>query len=421
MQMDKLLLISRSKFAALIRLLKFPRPDNWLNLSALIGRLRFSSFIGRIGLPSVLHKTNTDWRTELLVQPDLSVLNCRVQLVRDEKDAGACDTFAVEICGSIHTPGDMRDTTLKITIADVSDTAPQAGPVLSKVKQWQMTDSPVFCYNAELGRLPEQDVAVPDWTAVARIHVDWLMFPRNGKRDLQFRTSVLSRRSNEELACAECTFTYENTDFGYVDLEENHLRTRTLAVALAFAVSAADNKLFNCEVDLIKSWARENIGLSQASDRTRRKLEEALNETVAFFRNGNRLNIFGICKEIVEIAPIADRYDILDFCLHVARTKGSVAAEELAILNDLAGWLKVDAARFREMAEKIVPVGMHEVRDTEVVLGVTSNMGKEGARRHLNREYSKWNARITNSDPEIQAQANQMLKLIAEARRQYVG
>jgi predicted ArsR family transcriptional regulator len=46
-------------------------------------------------------------------------------------------------------------------------------------------------------------------------------------------------------------------------------------------------------------------------------------------------------------------------------------------------------------------------------------MGREKVRRHLNKEYSKWNSRVTNADPGIQSQADQMLKLIAETRSQY--
>jgi preprotein translocase subunit Sec63 len=62
---------------------------------------------------------------------------------------------------------------------------------------------------------------------------------------------------------------------------------------------------------------------------------------------------------------------------------------------------------------------MHEVRDMETILGISSDMSKEKVRKHLNKEYSKWNSRVTNADPDIQSQADQMLKLIAEARSQY--
>jgi len=62
---------------------------------------------------------------------------------------------------------------------------------------------------------------------------------------------------------------------------------------------------------------------------------------------------------------------------------------------------------------------MHEVRDIETILGISSDMSKEKVRQHLNKEYSKWNSRVTNADPDIQNQADQMLNLIAEARNQY--
>ncbi len=87
----------------------------------------------------------------------------------------------------------------------------------------------------------------------------------------------------------------------------------------------------------------------------------------------------------------------------------------------MADWLEVDADRFRIMMEKVLPVDMHEVRDVEAILGITSDMSKERVRKHLNKEYSKWNSRVTNVDPDIQTQADQMLKLIAEAKSQYTA
>jgi uncharacterized tellurite resistance protein B-like protein len=247
------------------------------------------------------------------------------------------------------------------------------------------------------------------------------MFPQKGNRKLRFRTSILSRQSGEQLAWATFTLCYENPDFGYIDLQENIQRTKTLAVALAFAVSAVDGKLYDCEIELIKNWARKNVDISQASDKARKTLEKALNKTVAFFSSGNQLDIYKICKEIVEIVPVAQRYDILDLCLKVVKAKGTASAEEINLLKNLAEWLEVDTNRFRAMVEKTLPVDMHQIRDQEVILGLSSDMGKEKTREQLNKEFIKWNSRVTSSDPAIQSQADQMLKLIAEARRQYVS
>lgn len=370
---------------------------------------------------AILPKEVSNPDAEQTPQPDMEVLNCRVELTKQEKENPASDVFAVKICGSIHAPCDAHHTSLKISIMDITDANSAAHPVHTHVKQWQLQDSPAFCYCADLGKLPCQDTVLSDWTAVANLHLDWLTFPRKGKRNLQFHTSVLSRESGKEIAYAECNFTYENTSPGYIDLQENISRTKALAVPLAFAVSAADRKMHRREIDLIKNWVKANINSSEASDEVMRELEGALDKTIVFFRDGNKVNIHKICKELVKIAPLAQRYDILELCLYVAQADGVASAEELAILKNLASWLEVDTDRFRAMIEKILPANMHEVRDTEIILGVTSDMDKEKSRQQLNKEYIKWHSRVTNSDPQIRAQADQMLMMIADARSRYVG
>ena len=408
------------RLSAVIRRMRFPALRICSTVSGLSERPGLSALAGAIQ-QVVFGKVDCDAHVETFLTPDPAILNCRVRLVRDPKNGLASDVFAVEICGSVNAPGDDCEAILRAAILDVTDSADDPSPVYAKARQWQMGDSPAFCYSAELGKLTSRHTVLSDWAAVAQLRPEWLLFPRKGRRDLQFLASVSSRRDTQELAHAECTLSYDNSDLGYIDIEENSRRTKTLAVALAFTVSASDGRLFNCEVDVIKNWARDNVCSSQGSDKARRMLEKALNKTLAFFRDGNQLNTYEICKEIAEIAPLADRYDILDLCLRVAQAKGSAAPEELALLNDFTTWLEVDPDVFRGMAERILPVSMHQVKNTEAVLGVTSNMSKEKTRQHLNKEYSKWNARVTNSDPQIQAQADQMLSLIAESRRQYVG
>jgi len=411
-------LISRTRLAELV---------SRLRSGDLMSHFSFSGLINYIK-SSLSPKANPNPSIESSPELDLTVLNCRVKLSK-QQDEGLLsedgdsdfDAFDVEICGSIHAPQDVSSANLNISIVDVTEPRSQGEPVHALVKQWQMPDSSVFFYNAKLGKLPHQVTTISDWTSIALLRLDWLSLPHKGKRELMFITSIFPAEGGEQLAWARCYFAYHNRDFGYLDLQENDQRAKTLAVTLAFAVSAADKKLYDCEVELIKNWARENIDLSEASNKERRKLEKALNETIAFFRDGNQLNYYDICREIVEIAPLAVRYDILNLCLYVAQANSSVTQEELTVLKDLANWLEIDMDKFREMVEKVLPVDMHEVLDIETILGVTSDMSKEKARRHLNKEYSKWSARVTNPNPEIQSQADQMLKLIAEARSQYVG
>jgi len=393
----------------------------------LIKRFKLAELLSRLKPPCFLVPAEAGTQGSLAGTPAWGSFYCRVQLTKQQCNP-VSDTFNMEICGSVYAPTDPpgTDVTLRISIMDVTEGMRKAKPVQSQVKQWSVLDGSVpgssaFYYSADLGRLPNKITTLSDWTAVAHLSTDWLIFPRKGKRNLQFSTSVLSRQNGQELACAKCNFAYSNPKFGYLDVKENIQRTKNLAVALAFAVSAADCKLYDCEIELIKKWARFNFDHVQTSDKARRKLEKALDKTVAFFRNGNQLDTAAICKDIIESAPASIRYDILDLCLRVVQAKGSVATEELAILKDLASWLEVDMNRFRAMMEKTLPIRLHQGRDVEATLGVTTDMSREKTRRQLNKEYCKWNSRATSSNPEIRAQADQMLKLIAEARCQFIG
>ncbi|MBN2136818.1 MAG: TerB family tellurite resistance protein [Sedimentisphaerales bacterium] len=327
----------------------------------------------------------------------------------------------IDICGSIHALTDKDEATLKITVFDVTGKCRDPKPVLAGTTQWRIKDSGVFCYTGELGRLTGRDTVLSDWTSVAKLQIDWLLLPRSGKRQLFFHISILSRRDSQEMASADYVMAFTNRRFGYLDMQENRLRTRKLAIEVAFAVSAADGKLFRCEVDVIKDWAREDMAYSHATDDDRRRIDKILKKTFGFFRKGRKFNMRRACEEIVNIASPARRHDIVELCLRVAAANGFAVRDELAILRDLADWLEIEPDVFRGIMEKALPVNMHEVKDAEVVLGVTRDMNEETARRHLNKEYSKWNARVTNSDPQIQAQADEMLGLIADTRREYIG
>lgn len=406
-------LINRRRFSEIISRLSLKDFISNLNLSDLLNHLKVSA--------SPPPKRSPRPFVEVSPELDLTILNSRVKLSEYQDDDCTCDAFDVEICGSIHAPFDVQSATLKISIVDTTDPEPQTYPVYSLVKQWREPDSRVFCYSAGLGRLPQQVTTIPDWTSIVQLRLDWLQLPRKGNRELMFITTVFPAEGGEKLACTRCYFVYNNRDFGYLDLKENIKRSKTLAVALAFAISAADNKLYDSEIELIKNWTNENIDLSESSSKERRKLEKAFNETIAFFKDGNQLDYYNICSEIADIAPFADRCDIMNLCLHVAHANGSVTTEELNLLKDFANWLEIDIDTFREMILKVLPIEMYEEKDVETILGVTSDMNKEIARKHLNKEYSKWSSRVTNTDPEIQSQADQMLKLIAEARSQYVG
>ena len=140
-----------------------------------------------------------------------------------------CDAFAVEICGSINTPNDRHKAVLRVGILDITDGLQKEQSVQAKVKQWQKGDSQNLYFTSDLGTLPNKMTVLSDWTNVAKLRLDWILMPKMGKRKLKFNISILSAENNRELASSECIYEHENLYFGYIDLQENLKRSKTLS------------------------------------------------------------------------------------------------------------------------------------------------------------------------------------------------
>jgi Tellurite resistance protein TerB len=380
---------------------------------------KLKRYAKRANLPG--KERSNDIPEDFAVPVDPLRLNCRARIGREPKGDAWQSVLIVDICGTITAPDDGHEVRLEVGLADVTDESIDPLRILSRPKEGSIQGAPPFQFQTSMGKLCHQTTVLEDWTAAGQISPEWCVFPRQGQRLLKYSVAIVSQSTGNRLATAECTAKYENVETGYLDVEDNIQRAKTLAVGLAFSVGAANGTLLDPEVDVIHGWVNSNFGSSQASATVKLELEQALRKTAAFFRKGGNLDVEDICAEIAEIAPPVGRLDILDLCLRVAASKGQVAEAELTLLKNLADWLKVDRARLRTMAEKVLPVSMHQIEDEEMILGLTNEMGKDETRHQLNREYAKWSSRVISSDPAIRKQADEMLNLIANARTQHVG
>ena len=349
------------------------------------------------------------------------VLNCRLRIGREAQGDAWRTVLILDICGTIHAPSDGHNVGLRVSLGDVTDSESTPLSVLNRPKHGPLNGASYFLFESEMGRLCHRTMVLEDWTTVAQLYPDWFVLPRRGHRKLHCSVSIVSKETGDLLACAGCVAAYENLEVGYLDIEDNIQRAKTLAVGLAFSVGAANGQLLDPEVNVIYAWVTTNFASGDASAGAKLELERALQKTAAFFRRGGRLNTPEICAEVVEIAPLVGRLEILDLCLRVAAAKGQVTASEFIILKDLSAALQIDRNRLRAMVEKVLPVEMHQTHDAEMILGVTDAMSMEEARRQLNHEYAKWSSRVISTDPAIRRQADQMIRLIADARTQYVA
>lgn len=357
-----------------------------------------------------------------LCQPlDLGVFNCRARIGRQPDGDTWRSVLVVDICGTIQAPDDGHGVDVRIELSDVTDGDSEPLAILDRPKHGPLNGAAHFAHQCDMGRLCRQTTVLQDWTAVAQIPPVWFVLPRRGPRQLKYAVAIVSRENGERLAHAACLGAYENPETGYLDVEDDIQRAKTLAVGLAFSVGAANGLLLDPEVNVIAAWVKTNFGSAGVSAGARLELDRALQKTATFFRRGGTLNVAQICREVAAIAPLVGRLDILDLCLRVAAAKGQVTATELKLLKELSELLEIARSRLRAMVEKILPVEMHQTKDAEMILGVTSTMSKDEARHQLNREYAKWSSRVISSDPAIRRQADQMIRLIADARTQYVN
>ena len=177
---------------------------------------------------------------------DIGRFNCRTILEADESGDEHVNSFKLEICGTINSHEDHLETTAKVFVSDITEGVYKAGSVHGATEVWHLKNSPIFCFNADLGRLPKAETVLSDWMSIADIPCDSLILPRKGRRLLQFRTSIFSHDTSEEIAYGAYEIVYDNPDDGYMDIEEDIYHANALGVTLALSFAFGSTILFAC-------------------------------------------------------------------------------------------------------------------------------------------------------------------------------
>ncbi|MCL5281866.1 MAG: hypothetical protein M1376_18380, partial [Planctomycetes bacterium] len=231
---------------------------------------------------------------------DLSAFHCRARIGREGRGDSWRSALVVDICGTIQAPAEGLEIGVRIELSDVTDNTHEPLSVLERPKHGPLNPASHFLYQADMGRLCHPTTVLQDWTMAAQLSTDWFVLPRRGSRQLKYTTAIVSRVTGEPLACASCLGAYENTETGYLDIEDDIQRVKTLAVGLAFTIGAANGQLLDPEVNVIGAWVKTNFGSAEVSEGARLELDRALQKTTAFFRRGGTINVAQICREIVE-------------------------------------------------------------------------------------------------------------------------
>jgi uncharacterized tellurite resistance protein B-like protein len=334
-----------------------------------------------------------------------------------EEGADRTKVFHVGIAGPVTVPRDPR--LIQYVVGAVDMTEPQEPkPLISRVPEMREPDSMVFSFASPAIQLPYRTSVATPWTTICSIPLEALVFPMRGRRMVMFYLTVVWASDHRVLARAQDTVFHYNAKKGYIEWSVDRDKAALLAVQLAVAVSAVNGEFEGRTVDMVKTWMKEQVSMMEEHEKpaAREQLNAAARTAVAASKQPDGIDIDTLCAGLAQLTEPEDRYEYLDLCLRVAAADGKAAAEELKVVDRIAERLGVDMKEYRVMADKIVPVTMHEETDVDRLLGITPEMTPDEIRAHLRAEYRKWNGRVTHAEPGVREQAAKMLDLIAQRR-----
>lgn len=366
-------------------------------------------------------------------EPPPRRFEARVSETTIEIKGNTAPIFEVEVRGPITVPYAGFEIQFVVHAFDITDG--EAKPIFCALDWMQETVTPVLEYRTEAAPLPYEHAIISDWSRKAFVPIDMVTLPRSGSRHLEFHIDVVSanpetryvlgqRISGVVLASAVVKTGVAWAELGYEEMRERRTRIEELTLDLAMAVSAADGSMDRAEGAVIRAWLAKRVEAIENEDEKsgeKRRLNGLV--TAAYQKaTAGKLDMAEMCRELREISDPAGRYDALELCLHVAAADGRAEETELKTIRQLGEWMQISLERLRSMEEKILPVSIHVGNaDDDSLLGLNSSMSPEEVRKHLNREYRKWNSLASHSDPSKREQAQEMLSRIAAARRKHVA
>ena len=98
------------------------------------------------------------------------------------------------------------------------------------------------------------------------------------------------------------------------------------------------------------------------------------------------------------------------------------AAQALPVINKIAKSLEINLQTFKEMKNKVIAnVDSIEFAEkpSESSFGITDDMDDAEKMKILRKEYTKWNGQTNHKDVKKKKRAKEMVKIIADLRKQY--
>lgn len=347
-----------------------------------------------------------------------SQVDFMVQILQTKEDVHDLDCFEVKIRGAIEVSSENQTVSFVAKIYD--ETSGEKEPVLSAIDEFQSDNSIEFLFQKS-EKLPYVNTLISDWTTIFKMPLVLLEFPKKGKRDISI-AFYIANQQGDILEQSEHKISFYNKENGYLESLENRKKFEEVIIKTALLVSNSDGEMDGTEAGVIKHWveARLTSYMESALYENKHRLNGYIKDGFSQVKN-DEIDIHGVLCEIQDIASDGEKYELYELCLKVASADGKAEQEELDLLDDITDYLNLDRVKLQSMLEKELPVNIYtnSVDDEESLIGITSDMDNKQIKKHLVKEYSKWNARVAHKDEKIRKQAEKMIQIIVNLRKKY--
>jgi len=351
-----------------------------------------------------------------------------------QKDTGIkVDCFNVEMIGMISHPTDDRAKIILI-LQDITDNENEndgGAPIVSANQAFAETGSRVFNVERSCDTSPTH--YFPDWARFISVPLDFIIPPHKGQRKLKFLLCVCDADTttdtggiNDTSKIHHISIKTMNFNFkepGYMDELTNRDKVEDLTIKLGMCMAASDGNLHQAELNTIKSWAKNiTILLEDDKAKERNKHFSSFLKSAAIAAKAKTISLSKLTKEFNDVASKSQKYTAMQLLLDISGADGTLSNEEDVFINKIAKTTGINLSTFKEMKNKIIAnvdnIDLSE-KPSEESFGITEDMDDPEKCKVLRKEYTKWNGQTNHKDTKKKKRAKEMVKIIANLRKQY--
>ena len=350
------------------------------------------------------------------------------------KDTGlTVECYNVEMTGMISHPTEdqVKIILLVQDVTDNDDENDAGAPVLSAHEAFAEKGSRVL--GVERVYESSSRTYFPDWSLFIPVPVDFIVPPHKGKRRIKFLLCVTDTATTVERGGLTDTSGLQHIstkilDFnfkepGYMDELVNRDKVEDLTIKLGMCMAAADGTLDQKELNIIKTWAKNLTSLledDKAQERNAHFSKFLKNSAIA--AKTHKISLSNLVKDFNDIASKTQKYTAMQLLLDISGADGTLSKEEDVFINKIAKTTGINLSTFKEMKNKVIAnvdnIDLSE-KPSEESFGITEDMDDAEKMKVLRKEYTKWNGQTNHKDVKKKKRAKEMVKIIADLRKQY--